>query len=58
MDAMQKEIHVIEKNETYSLVNRPKAQKVIGVKWVYKTKLNVDGFVKKLKARLVIQGYL
>lgn len=31
--------------------------KAIGVKWVYKTKLNEDGEVEKYKARLVVKGY-
>ncbi|RVW79953.1 Retrovirus-related Pol polyprotein from transposon RE2 [Vitis vinifera] len=31
--------------------------KSIGVKWVYKTKLNKDGGVDKYKARLVAKGY-
>jgi len=32
-------------------------QKAIGVKWVYKTKLNYDDFVNKYKTRLVVKGY-
>ena len=28
-----------------------------GVKWIYKTKLNVDGDVEKYKVRLVAQGF-
>ena len=32
-------------------------QPVIGVKWVYKTILNLDGTVLKNKARLVAKGY-
>ncbi|KAK4405585.1 Retrovirus-related Pol polyprotein from transposon RE2 [Sesamum angolense] len=31
--------------------------KVIGVKWIYKTKLNADGSIQKHKARLVAKGY-
>ena len=31
--------------------------KVIGVRWVYKTKLNVDGSINKFKTRLVVRGY-
>jgi hypothetical protein len=32
-------------------------KKAIGVKWVYRTKFNVDGFINKYKARLVVKGY-
>ena len=32
-------------------------QKTIGVKWVFKTKLNENGEVDKYKARLVAKGY-
>lgn len=39
------------------MVDRPRDRKVIGVKWVYKTKLNPDGTISKYKARLVIKGY-
>lgn len=55
--AMQEELAMIEKNETWELVDRPHDRKVIGVKWVYRTKLNSDGSVNKHKARLVVKGY-
>ncbi|KAI5314111.1 hypothetical protein L3X38_043287 [Prunus dulcis] len=48
---------MIEKNGTWELVDRPTEIPVIGVKWVYKTKLNLDGSVQKNKARLVAKGY-
>ena len=55
--AMQEEMKMINKNETWQLVERPKNHKVIGVKWVFKTKLNPDGLICKHKARLVVKGY-
>lgn len=54
---MDLEIEAIERNETWELVNLPKGMKKIGVKWVFKTKLNENGEVDKCKARLVVKGY-
>ncbi|KAI5323618.1 hypothetical protein L3X38_032690 [Prunus dulcis] len=39
---MEAELEMIEKNNTWQLVERPFNKPVIGVKWVYKTKLNLD----------------
>ena len=57
MKAMKDELSMIEKNATWDLVNRPSDKPIIGVKWVFKTKLNLDGTVQKHKARLVAKGY-
>ena len=38
--AMNSKIEAIERNHTWELTNLPNGSKVIGVKWVYKTKLN------------------
>lgn len=54
---MDSEIASIEKNQTWSLVTLPDGAKEIGVKWIYKTKLNELGEVDKFKARLVVKGY-
>ena len=54
---MMNEINMIEKNHTWKLVDRPENRKVIGVKWVFKTKLNPDVSINKHKARLVVKGY-
>ena len=48
---------MIDKNQTWELVERPEHRKVIGVKWVFRTKLNADGSINKHKARLVVKGY-
>jgi len=55
--AMEEEVIMIEKNNTWELVNYPQGKNIIGVKWVYKTKLNPDGTIQKHKARLVAKGY-
>jgi len=57
IEAMKEEIVMIEKNDTWKLVDKPKNRNVIGVKWVYRTKLNPDSSVCKYKARLVVKGY-
>ena len=38
LDAMKEEMHSLEKNQTWTLVNKPANQKIVGCKWVYKTK--------------------
>ncbi|KAG8472893.1 hypothetical protein CXB51_034862 [Gossypium anomalum] len=55
--AMADEISMIEKNQTWKLVEKPANRKIIGVKWVYKAKQNADGSLNKLKARLVVKGF-
>lgn len=51
------EIDAIEKNNTQELTTLPPDAKKIGVKWIYKTKLNEKGQIEKYKARLVAKGY-
>ena len=48
---------MIEKNQTWKLVQRLQDIKVIGVKWVYRTKVNANGSINKHKARLVVKGF-
>lgn len=54
---MDDEIKSIEKNDTWELCDLPERLKTIGVKWVFKTKLNKNGDVDKYKACLVAKGY-
>lgn len=54
---MKEEMKAIEKNETWELTNLPPNKISIGVKWVYKTKMNSDGSINKNKARQVAKGY-
>ncbi|KAH9650224.1 hypothetical protein KPL70_026286 [Citrus sinensis] len=54
---MDEEIKAIVKNDTCELSTLPKGHKVIGVKWVYKTKRNAKGEIERPKVRLVAKGY-
>lgn len=55
---MNAEMEVIENNETWELGKLPPGMKKIGVKWVYKNKLNEKGEVDKYKVWLVVKGYI
>ncbi|KAJ3692026.1 hypothetical protein LUZ60_012376 [Juncus effusus] len=55
--AMNEEIKAIERNQTWELVELPKGSQPIGVKWVYKKKMNAQGEIQRYKARLVAKGY-
>ncbi|EOY00950.1 Uncharacterized protein TCM_010856 [Theobroma cacao] len=50
-------MNMIKKNGTWILVDRPHEQNIVGVKWIYRTKLNLDSSVNKHKAKLVVKGY-
>lgn len=54
---MDEEIDAIERNNTWELVNFPEGKNTIGVKQIYKTKVNAEGEIEKDKARLVAQGF-
>jgi len=55
--AMNNEMEAIEKNNTWELTDLPSGAKTIGLKWIFKTKLNENGEIEKYKARLVAKGY-
>ncbi|GAU51473.1 hypothetical protein TSUD_95880 [Trifolium subterraneum] len=57
LEAMKEEIHAIEKNKTWYLVDKTD-KKAIDVKWIYKLKLRPNGEIAKCKARLVARGFL
>ncbi|KAK6163483.1 hypothetical protein DH2020_000347 [Rehmannia glutinosa] len=54
---MQEEMNQFERNKVWELVQRPAHQNVIGTKWVFRNKMNEEGFVVRNKAKLVAKGY-
>ncbi|KAD3066473.1 hypothetical protein E3N88_34353 [Mikania micrantha] len=56
--AMRTEMESIENNGTWKLVELPKGQKAIGLKWVFKVKKDGNGEISKYKARIVAKGYV
>ncbi|GKB82428.1 retrovirus-related pol polyprotein from transposon TNT 1-94 [Tanacetum coccineum] len=57
IEAMQEEIHELERLEVWELVPRPDTAMIISLKWIFKVKLNEYGGVLKNKALLVAKGY-
>lgn len=57
ISAMQEEISSLEKNKTWTLVDRPKGKNIVSCKWVFKTKKDLSGNISKYKARLVARGF-
>lgn len=55
--AMQAEYDALLKNNTLNLVPMHPEYKLVGCKWVFRTKYNTDGTVSKYKARLVAKGF-
>ena len=54
---MKEELFMIEKNMIWELLDQLEDRKIIGLKLVFRTKLNVDDSVNKHKTRLVVKGY-
>ena len=55
--AMTNEYIALLRNNTWNLVSPPTYRKLIGCKWVFKVKENLDGTIKKYKACLIAKGF-
>ena len=56
-ETILEEMKVLDKNETWSVVDFPKGKKTLGCKWVFTVKYNADGTLDRYKARLVAKGF-
>ncbi|BFG20843.1 hypothetical protein CerSpe_071170 [Prunus speciosa] len=56
-EAMLNELESMKNNQVWELVEPQKSQKLVGSKWVFKTKKDKDGRIERFKARLVAKGF-
>ena len=54
---MHSEFQALQWQETWTLVPPSPSQNIVGYRWVYKLKRNLDGSISHYKARLVAKGY-
>ena len=57
MEAMNEELKSMAHNGVWDLIELPNSCKPVGYKWVFKTKRNAKGNIKRFKARLVAKGF-
>ena len=55
--ACTEELNQFSRNDVWDLVPRPAHVNVVGIKWIFKNKIDESGNVVRNKARLVAQGY-
>jgi hypothetical protein len=55
--AMDEEMERLNARGTFEVVDKPEGRGLVGLKWVFDIKYNPDGTVKKVKTRLVAQGF-
>nr|GEW26333.1 retrotransposon protein, putative, Ty1-copia subclass [Tanacetum cinerariifolium] len=56
-DAMNVEMQSMKDNKVWDLVDLPPNDKIVGSKWLFKKKTDMDGAVKTYKARPVTKGF-
>ena len=56
-EAMKSEIQSMYDNQVWNLVDTTLGLKIVGCKWIFKKKTDMDGKVHTYKARLVAKGY-
>ena len=54
---MDEEIKAIHRNNTWEVTELPEESQPIGVKWVFKKKMNAQGKTERYKVQLVAKGY-
>ncbi|GKG45100.1 retrovirus-related pol polyprotein from transposon TNT 1-94 [Tanacetum coccineum] len=57
IEAMQEELHQLDRLAVWELVEKPFGKTVIKLKWLWKNKKDEDNTVIRNKARLEAKGY-
>ncbi|GJT73269.1 ribonuclease H-like domain-containing protein [Tanacetum coccineum] len=57
IEAMNKEMDALYRNDNWEICDLPKDRKSIGGKWVFKIKYKSNGEIERYKARYVVKGY-
>ena len=57
INAMKTEMRSLAENKVWTLTELPKGRKVVGCRWVFKTKTGSTGEIVRYKARLVARGF-
>jgi hypothetical protein len=57
LEVMQEEMRSMSTNNIWDLEKILKGAKIVGCKWIYKTKYDSNGNVKRFKAQLVAKGF-
>ncbi|XP_073136937.1 uncharacterized protein [Henckelia pumila] len=58
LQAMKEEMNSLKENRTWSLIDKPKNQKLIGCEWIFNKKEGIFGFEGiRYKERLVAKGF-
>jgi hypothetical protein len=57
LEAMEDEMRSMSTNRVWDLEEISKGAKIIGCKWVYKTKCDSKGNIERFKARLVAKNF-
>lgn len=50
-------MNALVKNNTWTLVTFPCDKKIVGCKWIFTVKYNLDGTIDRYKAKLVAKEY-
>ena len=57
IESMQDEFETFQRLEVWELVEKPEGIIVIGLKWIWKNKLDAEGTIIRNKSRLVAKVY-